>query len=93
MADAQPQPWRVFITKRAESDLAGLPAEQQERIRSALMTLDSGLSGRDIRKLQGAAETWALRVGVYRAIFEIDDEARKFVVHHVRPRREAYRDR
>ena len=56
-----------------------------------MLLLEGGLSGNDIRKLQGGEELWALRVGVYRALFEIDKKARTFVVHHVRHRREAYR--
>lgn len=42
-------------------------------------------------KLSGAEAIYRLRVGDYRVIYEIDQEAKAIVVHHVRHRRDIYR--
>jgi mRNA interferase RelE/StbE len=43
------------------------------------------------RKLEGLRNSWRIRVGDYRIIYEIADEVRIVRVYRVRHRREAYR--
>lgn len=89
----QGQPWNVEITERAERELDGLPVRERHRIRAALLRLEGGLGGLDIRKLDDRGNEWGLRVGDYRAIFGIDRPARTFVVTRIGHRREVYRRR
>ncbi len=45
---------------------------------------------RNSRKLRGK-EGWRIRIGDYRAIYEIDDEAREVLVLDIGHRRDIYR--
>ena len=44
-----------------------------------------------IKKIKGQGETWRLRVGDWRVVFEFDEGAKLINVLHVRHRKEAYR--
>jgi mRNA interferase RelE/StbE len=44
-----------------------------------------------VRKLSGALEGWRVRVGDYRILYQIDDEAQTVTIVRVRHRREVYR--
>jgi len=41
--------------------------------------------------MEGSLRDWRLRIGNYRVIYEIDDDARRVIVLRVKHRREAYR--
>ncbi|MFW6162894.1 MAG: type II toxin-antitoxin system RelE family toxin [Planctomycetota bacterium] len=42
------------------------------------------------RKIRGSVSDWRVRVGAYRVVYEIDDEAREVRVMRVRRRPKAY---
>jgi len=44
-----------------------------------------------VRKLAGGLESWRIRVGDQRILYQIDDEARTVTIVRVKRRREAYR--
>ena len=54
----------------------------------ALLALENGLKG-DIKKLTDHWPEYRLRMGNWRALFEIEGD--KIVVYRIRHRREAYR--
>jgi mRNA interferase RelE/StbE len=47
---------------------------------------------RGTAKLIGAENLYRIRVGNYRIIYSVDNQAKLVFVHYVRHRREAYRD-
>jgi mRNA interferase RelE/StbE len=47
---------------------------------------------RGTAKLIGAENLYRIRVGNYRIIYSVDDQAKLINVHYVRHRHEAYRD-
>ena len=47
---------------------------------------------RGTSKLSGAEHLYRVRVGDYRIIYSVDDQAKLIFVHYVRHRRDAYRD-
>ncbi|MFN3689640.1 MAG: type II toxin-antitoxin system RelE family toxin [Fimbriimonadales bacterium] len=62
----------------------------QRRIAAAIDTLRETPRPRGVVKLKGHQRLYRLRVGRYRIVYEIDDEAKRVRITRVRHRREAY---
>ena len=82
--------YAIFILRRAQKELAGLPAEAYERTKAAIWDLSQEPRPTGCQKLTGR-EGWRIRVGDYRVIYEIDDVQRTVTVLHVSHRRDVYR--
>lgn len=82
--------YAVFILRRAQKELAELPAEAYERAKETIWNLGEEPRPTGSRKLTGR-EGWRIRVGDYRVIYEIDDAHRTVTVLHVGHRRDVYR--
>ncbi len=83
--------YRVSLERAAERDLRRLPTRLHNRIISAIQALADEPRPSGCRKLTGAERDWRIRVGDYRIVYEIDDDAREVRVNRVRHRREVYR--
>jgi mRNA interferase RelE/StbE len=83
--------YEVYLERAAERDLRRLPADVFRRIIPRLQALGENPRPTGCRKISGSESDWRLRVGDYRTVYEIDDEARTVRVFRVRHRREAYR--
>ncbi len=83
--------YRVFLERAAERDLRRLPTRLHNRIISAIQALADEPRPSGCRKLSGSDHDWRIRVGDYRIVYEIDDNAKEVRVNRVRHRREAYR--
>jgi mRNA interferase RelE/StbE len=70
--------------------MAGLTKEVQERIIAALDLLVVNPRAVDARKLEGK-DGFRLRVGDYRALYDVERQSRQFVVFWVGDRKDAYR--
>ena len=81
--------YRVLIRRSAQKELGNLPAEIRQRIYSALMSLATNPRPHGCKKLQDR-EAWRVRIGNYRAVYEIDDHEKIAVVMRVAHRREVY---
>ncbi|MEW6328174.1 MAG: type II toxin-antitoxin system RelE/ParE family toxin [Thermodesulfobacteriota bacterium] len=46
---------------------------------------------RGVEKITGAKSDWRIRIGTYRVIYEIDEDAKILKIMRIRHRREAYR--
>jgi mRNA interferase RelE/StbE len=79
--------YRLVLTRRADKDLRQLPLEVQARILVRLKGLRHDLAG-DVKRLTNHTPEYRLRVGDYRALFEVDGEV--IVVHRIRHRKDAY---
>jgi mRNA interferase RelE/StbE len=82
--------YSVRILRRAHKELATLPKENYERLKTAISSLAEMARPRGCQKLTGR-EGWRLRVGNYRVIYEIDDHEQTVTVLHVGHRRDIYR--
>jgi len=78
-------------TSAAARDLRRLDDKIQERIRQALYRLADHGQG-DVRKLEGVAAEFRLRVGDWRVRFRFDDATGTIDVLRVLTRGRAYRD-
>jgi mRNA-degrading endonuclease RelE of RelBE toxin-antitoxin system len=74
---------------RAMARLTRRDTRLARRIFEAIDQYAANASG-DLRKLQGRAGEWRLRIGTWRVIFAIDENAGTMHVLHVAPRNEAY---
>ena len=60
------------------------------RLRKAINALKSEPRPAGVKKLAGAMDLYRIRVGDYRVIYEIDNDAQLIVVTRVRHRRDVY---
>lgn len=83
--------YRVEIARRAIKALAGLPRQEQQRIRAAIDLLSDNPRPPGCTKLTGEDDTYLVRVGVYRIVYEVFDD--RLVIHVIRigHRRDIYR--
>ena len=67
-----------MLDHRAEKEMTRLPHHVQRRFHRALIELSRdpfrNRSGCDVRRLSGHPGAFAIRVGAYRAMFEIEGE-------------------
>jgi len=82
--------YELYIKRSAEKDLHRLPHKAFDRVNAAILALREDPGPHGVEKL-GGGEGWRIRVGTYRVIYAIDDEARQVMVHRVRHRKDAYR--
>ena len=80
----------LFILRRAQKELAQLPANDYARVRDAIRGLAQDPRPRGCSKLRGR-EGWRVRVGDYRVIYEVDDRREEVTVLHIGHRRDVYR--
>jgi mRNA interferase RelE/StbE len=88
-----PAGYQLLIYRRLEKDIADFPRKTQEAIRDRIRGLREEPRPPDAVKLQGArpGENYhRLRVGNYRIIYDIDDDAQVVRIMLVGHRRNIY---
>jgi len=83
-------PYRVEATPAAHRQLSKLPATVAEKIRTALRALSINPRPHGSTKLAGPDTLYRIRIGDYRAIYEINDATVTVLVVAVGHRREIY---
>lgn len=61
--------YTIIVKKKAKKFLDSLPAQERNRITSAISALPNG---EDIKPIQGHSDLLRLRVGSYRVIYTVD---------------------
>jgi mRNA interferase RelE/StbE len=79
--------YAVELKPKAVKDLKGLPQADQRRMFQKLEVLATDLQG-DVKKLTDFSPEYRLRVGTWRALFEV--EGTKIVVYRILHRSRAY---
>ena len=79
--------YNIQYDKRCLEYLRRIDKKAQLRILKAIKDLPCG----DVKKLQGRAEDYRLRVGDYRIIFTKDDEELLIYVIEIAPRGDVYK--
>ncbi len=82
--------YSVRILRQAIKDVRELPKDYARLVSSHIAKLEQNPRPLDAKKLHGGM-SYSLRVGVYRIIYDIDDETRIVTVYRVKHRRDAYR--
>ncbi len=83
----------MVVSPRAERDLKKLRRQNPRdyaRVMAAIRSLADDSRPPGAKQLTGRRGSWSLRVGDYRVIYAIDDEARVVTVLGVAHRKEVY---
>lgn len=83
-------PYSVYTTNRADRQLERLSSEAHDRVLAVILTLGDDPYPVESRKLKGR-DGHRIRVGDYRALYLVDEDAREVTVYRVAHRREVYR--
>jgi mRNA interferase RelE/StbE len=83
--------YRVTFTRAASRALERLPVGVAERLVAAVEALAANPRGHGTVKLAGMDAMYRVRVGTYRAVYQVDDGARVVTVAKIGHRRDVYR--
>ena len=83
--------YKVILKPSVEKDLRSLPREVVKRVFRRIEMLKDDPLPRQSLKLSGAEQLYRIRVGEYRIVFGVDKAHTQVVIHHVRHRRDVYR--
>ena len=78
--------WRVVVTGRAEKQLGRLPAQDEERLRSAITAMTDDPFLGDVTKLGGEYNAWRRRIGAYRIMYKLLFVERSVFIYDIRRR-------
>jgi mRNA interferase RelE/StbE len=82
--------YEVILPKTVQKELDRLPTDISDRVLDRLAALETNPRPADVKKLKGRS-AWRIRIGDYRAIYEINDRSRQIIVVTVAHRRNVYR--
>lgn len=85
-------PYVVQFLKSAARELASLPKSRQKQLAGRIDGLKQDLFPSGVKKLEGEDRLYRLRVGDYRILFEVNDDAKIVTITKVALRRDAYRN-
>ncbi len=81
--------YQLLILRRAQKELAGLHNSDYERVRDKIALLVDDPRPAGCKKLVGR-ESWRIRVGNYRVIYDINDASPNITILHVGHRSDLY---
>ena len=83
--------YELLISQSAEKTLKRLSAKEAARVATAIEKLAIDPRPQGCRKLSGEADTYRVRVGVYRIIYEVKDWLLRILVLKIGHRKDVYR--
>jgi mRNA interferase RelE/StbE len=84
--------YRLEIKNKAVKELSRIRPDLGVKLLSAISSLTSIPRPRQSHKLHSSNNSYRLRVGDYRVLYQIDDDSRQIMVYHVGHRRDVYRE-
>ncbi|OUL25822.1 addiction module toxin RelE [Nostoc sp. T09] len=84
--------YQIRFSRGAIKQLKKLPTDIKERIDSKILNLAIEPRPIGVKKLQGDAHSYRIRVGDYRVIYEIEDDFLLVTVIKVGHRSDVYKD-
>ena len=84
-------PYAFDFTQRAERDLRGLDRKMQRRVAQTLDALAEEPRPDGVTKLKDRDDVYRVRVGQFRILYSINDEALTVLVIGIPDREDAYR--
>lgn len=82
--------YELRILRSAVKDIADLPKDYARLVSQHIDDLAQEPRPPGAKKLSGRTD-YSLRVGTYRILYDIDDEARTVIIYRIKHRREVYR--
>jgi mRNA interferase RelE/StbE len=83
--------YRLEVKKRAIKELEKLHPDIGLKLLASIESLAYNPKPRQSHKLSGSMDSYRLRVGDYRVLYQIDNNAKIITVYQVGHRREVYR--
>ena len=83
--------YQLEMSPRASRDLKKLPTRVQERLKDHIDALAHAPRPSGVVKLGGEVDTYRIRVGDYRVLYEVHDQVLVVIVLTIADRKEAYR--
>jgi mRNA interferase RelE/StbE len=83
--------YEILLERRAEKDLKKLPSVLFQRIIEKIQSLAENPKPQGSRKITGSKNDWRIRIGDYRAIYEINEREKRVKIMRIRHRCEAYK--
>ena len=85
------QTYRVFIPRRISKRIERFSPGDFERVTGTILALGTKPKPPGRKKMQGRRNEWRVRVGDYRIVCEVDDNAQTVTITAVGHRRDVYR--
>ncbi len=82
-------PYRVELAPAAQRQMRRLPAVARSRLAAPILDLARSPRPLGARKVRGQPGTWRVRVGSYRILYDIHDDAALIVILKVARRSES----
>ena len=82
--------YQIVFTRSAEKDLAEIPKSHYQNIIERIYELEKNPRPHGQIKLKGFSNTFRIRVGAYRILYEIQDEKITIIIIAITHRKEAY---
>jgi mRNA interferase RelE/StbE len=82
--------YSIRISRQAIKDIADLPKDYSRLVSQHIDRLPNDPRPHDAKKLKSDVG-YSLRVGMYRILYDIDDQTQIITVYRIKHRREAYR--
>ncbi|HXG57927.1 MAG TPA: type II toxin-antitoxin system RelE/ParE family toxin [Thermoanaerobaculia bacterium] len=82
--------YQIVYKESARRDIARLDLSVAARIVPKIRALEKDPRPPGVKRIKGERALWRIRIGDWRVIYEIDDEARLVRVMYVRHRSKAY---
>lgn len=84
-------PYAIAVKRSAQKDLGRLPRRVQDQLSEAIADLAVEPRPPGVAKIEGRVDRYRVRVGDYRIVFDIDDDARLVTVTALGHRSAIYR--
>jgi mRNA interferase RelE/StbE len=81
----------IHIESSAEKQFLALPLQERKRIILRINALALNPKPAGCKKIMGSKNTWRIRVGDYRIVYDLDEKEQAVHIWRVKHRREAYR--
>jgi mRNA interferase RelE/StbE len=85
-------PYAVQFLRSAGREFSSLPKSRQKQLAGRIDGLKQDMFPAGVKKLEGEDRLYRLRVGDYRILFEVDDDARIVTIVKIGHRRDVYRN-
>lgn len=83
--------YNLRLKPAAEKDLRKLPKAIVQRVLQILEDLPTNPFPHQHSKLSGTERLYRIRLGDYRIVYEVEEQALEITVHSIRQRQDAYR--
>jgi mRNA interferase RelE/StbE len=83
--------YHVRIPKRVQKELDALPSAVYARVREHIHNMSDDPRPNGVKKLKAPTDSYRIRVGAYRIVYEVDDAKQEVLLITIADRKDVYR--